>query len=288
MPLFWLMLVLFPITYFSQSLTDTTSIRAEMSIRFCLSPGLGIAQYYSNAYTQKLFSDTYSPVSILNNKPYIITGSPIAVSKITQRNYFQSNFFVSPVFRFGISIVGEKKKPLIFEHLIEFGLMQCSGTYTLQVKYNGVCGQGAFFNSGTYNDSVTAKYRQFIWFLGYSIQPSYRSYFLSLGVHAGLDFVKVSQHTNQAEIGIWNDADMGTHGSESGTGQRDTTVKLHIIEFPLQIGIGKIIKIRKLIFKPGIYYTYLIHQACGVYSVSIDVLFDIKPRQGYGSPGSSY
>lgn len=254
----------------AQEKSENIAIKQNKYIKgVFISSGLNSTQYYSDAFFNYLFKKTGI------DKPYGY-GS-LNQNYTSTPNKFNYSKSISPVISTGLEFISNKSKKIKFNHLIEVGFMKFSENYNGSGNY-GIGGGGeAIHWSGKVNDTIQSKYTHTVISLGYKFQPTYKYIFLSLGINCSINMVNADLQKKEYFNGFQT-IDGGNATPISNNNTSDTLSKIHFVTFPLQLGIGANIKMKKIVLKPAFYFTTCFTKGYNFYNASLGILYEFLKK----------
>lgn len=273
---FQLLLCLFiSLSAFSQEKKDSISKKERKYYAGTfVSVGLNTTQY-SDAFTKYLFDKAGSsePVQI----DYLNCGNNGYVYKLeggsTIPHKFDHNkLSYSPIANLGMEFIQGGKKKITLHHVIETGYMKSHGEYSYTVIYGEGYHDGPAMGGATIRDTVQAEYSQTVLTLGYKFQPAFKSIFLSVGINASLNLLKVAQEKKE-QIECSSEFEQSSYQHEIHNSVNNTTNNYQFVNIPLQFGAGYNLKLKRIVLKPAFYYSPNIRKNYNSYIISLAVLY---------------
>jgi hypothetical protein len=152
--------------------------------------------------------------------------------------------------------------------------MRASGNYSGSVSYYE--SPISSFTGATIYDTDQFEYKQSAISMGYKIQPTYRSFFLSLGISCNFNFVTVTEQKKELQA-IWyfDEFTQKTTYNDIYNNSNTTAVKM-FVSIPFQIGIGDNIELGKFIIAPAFYFTSCFMKGYNIYNASVRLAYSIN------------
>lgn len=237
--------------------------KVKLHSREYISLGVNTTSYFQNNFFDYLRYKT-KPTENIYNHQYISAYTSDTIAK-----YFDcSRLYYSPQLKFGIEINSEKNKKII--RIVEASYLQFSGNYSYSVFYRVTDSGSETFYS--FFDTTKAKFFEKIVTVSYRMQPTYKFIFLSAGINANLNFLHIVKKKSEKES--------RSQGFPSVTtitfSKSDTTDNFHFINFPLQFGVGGIIKFKSIFLTPALYVTPFFKKRNYFYNISIGIAYKFR------------
>lgn len=251
-----------------------------------VSGGANVVQFYNGDFFNNKISNLVLPP--VNGSPY--SGSTYNYNSLYpginisgNTNKFQivrSNYSTDPIVGLGLEINSSTKNNIKINHVIEVSYMSYSGTYSYLENFSedwyNHSSPARGWNSSL-NDTTLAKLNASTFSIGYKYQPSYESFFLSIGMNFIFNHFNLDVHRSGFVTGSSFDEYAGSFFYAKNYSS-DTSSSVNYINFPFQFGIGGYIKMNKISLKPAFYFSPCLMQGYLFYNASIAVLFDTKRR----------
>ena len=271
-----LLLIIFsllPLLNFAQKADSTSHNTHKIHVGVIASVGINMAQYNTDTYFNYLLTNTSSTSPVHLGDLYHASGSTMP-EKI---NYSKSSLV--PTFGMGIEVYPGRARKITLHHLLNLNYSQFSGKYSYLVNYR----EDMFYISpmtlhlfAFIHDDNQTQFKQNVLSIGYKLQPTYRFLFLSFGINCSFNWMKVYKQ-KKTQIDYWQENTAipnSAYQYDSDYCQNNTASKHQFINFPMQVGVGGFIKIKKIILVPGFYFTPCLKKGYNLYNVSIGVLFN--------------
>jgi hypothetical protein len=251
----------------AQEKTDSSaSQKQELVISGFISGGMVLTQYKS-AFINYLADKTFIPSSI---------GAQYPTPGI---NYQSSNFhYARPVPGYsiclGIQFIHGHIKNVSLHHFVESHYIHFSGHYSYLASYTENRGNGNYNDTDDIIDIVNADYTQTVLSLGYKVQPTYKNIFFSLGVEFDKNSISVNEQMAETQNGIRSD----NHGTINYSGKytSSATAATYFYNFPLQLGAGAKLRMKRVELRPAFYFTDCFLKDYYSYILSMDIQFNAK------------
>ncbi len=186
-------------------------------------------------------------------------------------NYNKSS--LEQVLGFGLELNPSRFKKL--NHIIETSFMRFSEDYSYSDNFTE---ESVDVSNGWWADvydTVQTKYNQTIFNFAYKFQPTFKFIFFSLGINCSVNLIKATQQKKE-QINFRGYHLQDPPYAYSQNNISDTANNLHYINFPLQLGVGGCVKIKRVILKPAFYFTPFFIKGYNFYNTSIDILYEFK------------
>jgi hypothetical protein len=231
--IFFFYFILISLSAFAQDTKDTTQSRRKWNKTIFISPAINSINYFSSNFVYYLFENTQ-----LKN-PLFISGYKVTKNTLPEKIEYTKHT-LAPLFSVGLEFNSFEKKVY---NLIDINYQRTSGNYSYYVSYDekstGTISPGTI----TVHDSTKSNYIVNMLSIGYKLQPTFKYFFLSIGITCSLNLVKiVSQKKEQVFFYPYNK-------------ERDQVDYFNFINTPFQIGAGTYIKTKKIILKPALYFS---------------------------------
>ncbi len=263
--LFFVVLVfmLIPAVNYSQE-NDYLEHREHPSVTgVFISGGIDATKYYSDNFIQYLYDKTHSAISA--PAPFL----SIKEGSVNPAGFVYSNPSTYPIVNIGLQINSSKLKNV--NHIIEASFMQYKGNYS----YNFFCHwtHGTATSDYYMYDTIQTQFTQKIISLGYKFQPTYKCVFISVGLNASVSLIKANiQKQEQIDIWTYHETIFKWVKESSTSNTSCTSSNLFFVNVPFEIGGGGYIKIKKIVLKPGFYFTPCFLKGYNFYTVSLGIL----------------
>jgi hypothetical protein len=239
-----------------------------MHIGIMVSGGASLIQYYNNNYFNYLgeLTNSYNSTYIQGySNPKWASGDTIPNNFAWKKTSTAFNVGA------GLEISGDELKWM--HNIFEVNYMQTSGEYSYNLEYPEISYR---LSSLTIHDSVRNSYVQNVFSLFYKFQPTYKCFFFSFEIGFNFNLIKVNEQKRE-----WQD--YASLDEFTGKTTYDTIYTIAnsskngwYLNFPLQVGVGAYLKCKKLVFKPGFYFTDYFLKGYYAFNFSLDVVELIK------------
>jgi hypothetical protein len=236
----------------AQNSEDTLSkYKDTFSAKIFISGGINSIQYYSSSFFYNVFNQTGVKTPPTH---YIVNGGSMTPAQI-----IYNTSITSPMLNIGIEYNSGRLWGLNLNHVLDINYMSGSGNYSYNTYYHEYSPYSLY--TITTNDTIRSSYTQSIVSISYKFQPTYKFLFLSFGINFSINTVNVTEE-HQEEISNYAVSPFPIYDTHNTSGH-DV-----YISFPLELGGGVNIRVRRITLKPAVYYSpsftngYNIYTAC--------------------------
>ncbi|MEI7802595.1 MAG: hypothetical protein WCI97_08130 [Bacteroidota bacterium] len=232
---------------------DSISINKFHAVVFIL-PGINFTIYDSTKFANYVYDKTVNSEynsSIKSNSQYQSYGYQLRFSDFERASF-------TPSLSVGLKINSAKNKQN--SRIIEASYLQFSNKYSYSVSYSK---QTFYF----FSDTTDADVLQKIISLHYKMEPTFKFIFFSVGVSTSINFIRIEKQLREKEI-ITDE-----YSPKIVTKYFSSSVidKLHFVNFPLHLGVGGNINLKKIILRPAFYFTPCLTKGYYFYNFSIEI-----------------
>jgi hypothetical protein len=236
-----------------------------------ISGGVNFTQYNSDSLFFYLFNKTGSATpAFIDAAHYWDSGRTIPIKMNSTKPS------VGPIISLGLELNTKRAKKIKMYHLIDISYMRVSGQYSYSAYYREE--QGGSPTGWAYvNDSVQSNYVQTTLCLGYKFQPTYKFLFLSFGINCFINLIKVDeQKKEQRDEWDVSEATGKATLSSSTVNMNSIISDVDFINFPIQLGVGAHLQMKKILLEPAFYFTPCFLRMYNIYNASVRIIYNLS------------
>ncbi len=263
--LFTIILIVYsflPSISFSQ-VDDTSKVHIK---GYYISGGVNTISFYNNAY----FDYLTTPTPVNPNGNYGIAN----IVDTFPHTYNHTTSKIVPSISLGFTFYSDAHKNI--NHIIEASFMQFSGNYSAASNFNSSWGDDGGDHIETTTDTFKYKFIHTAFSIGYKLQPTYKSFFFSLGINCTFTLINVAIQKNKY-INGYRDYPYGPppiiKHPYAYSNIINSTQNIYFINAPFQFGGGAIIKWKCIELKPAFYFSPCFMKGFDIYTVSLGIMY---------------